>query len=1518
MKAIFKNCFKRAFLTLALLFGVHILSAQVTINGDGPNGTDMMLYHKIVLTVDGPTGGENVATFKDHRMTVDFVNGTTKVTVSGYFAADGDAANTSATTGSKWRCNFRPEKTGTWTYTINFRTGTDIATKFNNDVSGSTAIAPDGTTGTFNIVASNKTGKDFRNPQRGPLKYVGKHQYKYAGSSNYFVRAGMGVPESLFTYTDFDNTPNGKPWTAHASHYTLNPSPELLWAGGKGKNMMGAANYTIQQSANTLYCVTMNINGDGNNERFPWISTTARESFDVSKLEQWDRILTHFNNVGVAFVFMFAETENETLLTNAQLKLWYREAAARFGHHSAISFVLCEEMKTTTATNAGLLCDYLKSVDGHDRPRGIHTPASSGAHAQYYQPLATHANSNYACVQTKATNFTDVYAATKYIRDWSVGTGKTPWCISIDEARDASNVLPKVDAQDPDHNTARINALWGNLMAGGMGLSFYTTAGGGDNGLVDFTQFGNLMKQCGAAVNFFWDNNIPLGDMAPTDALVSTGRCISANGSTYVIHSPTGTIPTLNLAGTTGKFNVSWLDTKTGVVKAGSVTQVNGGGTVNLGTAPAGLPTDKVILVSNGVGPVTYNLTTSAQNGTIDPSSGTYPEGTIVTLTAKGNLGYKFSAWGGDASGTSNPTNITMNADKNVTATFVPTPIYTLNVAAVNGTVTLNPNENGGQYNEGSVVTLKAVPAVGYKFDSWSGDLTGTEYTSEITMNSTKNVTANFSVEPSLIKNGEFRNGTTNWAIKLVSPADGGVILDNGMAYLEVHIDGTTAQSIIFEQAGINLVNGQNYSLSLDAKAEANRNIEIRLISETSTTTSFPNQTKALTTTMTNIGHEWTHTAASGAYKFQILLGTAGSNDVWVDNIQLLKTAAGPTYTISASAGANGSISPSGNVVVNENANQSFNITPNSGYEVDIVTVDGVNMGAIKTYTFNNVIANHAISTTFKIIVTTNLIQNGDFSNGTTAWNLALTSPAKATFSVVSGEAKVDILTATTTNRNISLEQLGINLIKGHNYTLSFSARAQANRNIVIKCQADAGVVENSFGNQTKAITTTMKTVNHTWTHLASSRTYKIQFFLSNAGLNDVWLDNVQLVDNTINVPVTGVSISGCPSAAMAINATSQLTAYVLPTNATNKLVTWSSSNTTVATVSSTGLVTAKADGSATITGTTDDGGFTSTCDVTVIAVPTYTLNTTALNGSVTLNPAGGTYNEGTVVTLTALPNAGFKFDSWSGHLTSTVNPGTITMTSDKSVTANFSVQTSLIQNGDFSNGTTAWNLALVSPANATFSVVSGEAKVDILTASTTNWHITLEQAGINLINGHNYTLSFNARAQANRNIVIKCQADAGVVENSFGNQTKAITTSMTTVNHTWTHTASSRTYKVQLFLSNAGLNDVWVDNVQIVDNTVVGNQASFAPGNNEIANETESAIRVYPNPASSVLNIELGNSEITKHVKIFNSVGQLIHSVQTENSTEQIELKSFNLKGIIMVQIVNGAEIINRKIMIK
>jgi uncharacterized protein YjdB len=104
-----------------------------------------------------------------------------------------------------------------------------------------------------------------------------------------------------------------------------------------------------------------------------------------------------------------------------------------------------------------------------------------------------------------------------------------------------------------------------------------------------------------------------------------------------------------------------------------------------------------------------------------------------------------------------------------------------------------------------------------------------------------------------------------------------------------------------------------------------------------------------------------------------------------------------------------------------------------------------------------------------------------------------------------------------------------------------------------------------------------------------------------------------QDVDYTDVVPVTGVSLDK-EAATIAINTTLQLTASVAPEEATNKNVTWSSDNESVATVSEDGEITGIAEGKATITVTSEDGEFEAECEVTV--TKTTGIGTSAHNQS--------------------------------------------------------------------------------------------------------------------------------------------------------------------------------------------------------------------------------------------------------------------------------------------------------------
>ena len=122
---------------------------------------------------------------------------------------------------------------------------------------------------------------------------------------------------------------------------------------------------------------------------------------------------------------------------------------------------------------------------------------------------------------------------------------------------------------------------------------------------------------------------------------------------------------------------------------------------------------------------------------------------------------------------------------------------------------------------------------------------------------------------------------------------------------------------------------------------------------------------------------------------------------------------------------------------------------------------------------------------------------------------------------------------------------------------------------------------------------------------------------------------NITLTAQWSPIPVTSITVSPS-SKTLDVGGTQQLSVEVLPATALDKAVTWSTSNGSIATVSSTGLVTAEAPGSATITATAHDGsGVTGTCSITVNKIqPTkydFSVNKTVLCGeeTATLTLAG-------------------------------------------------------------------------------------------------------------------------------------------------------------------------------------------------------------------------------------------------------------------------------------------------------
>jgi NOL1/NOP2/fmu family ribosome biogenesis protein len=130
-----------------------------------------------------------------------------------------------------------------------------------------------------------------------------------------------------------------------------------------------------------------------------------------------------------------------------------------------------------------------------------------------------------------------------------------------------------------------------------------------------------------------------------------------------------------------------------------------------------------------------------------------YPHGTIVQLTANPAEGWEFVEWQGAINSTENPTQVTVNEAKEVTAVFEK-KTYSLSVSTTGeGSVTKDPDQQEYAYN--STVDLQATPAEGYKFVEWQGDITGSENPTQITVDEAKEVTAVFEKAVVVTKNGK-------------------------------------------------------------------------------------------------------------------------------------------------------------------------------------------------------------------------------------------------------------------------------------------------------------------------------------------------------------------------------------------------------------------------------------------------------------------------------------------------------------------------------------------------------------------------------------------------------------------------------------------------------------------------------------------------------------------------------------------------------------------------------------------
>ncbi|HLP74187.1 MAG TPA: DUF5060 domain-containing protein, partial [Bacteroidales bacterium] len=180
---------------------------------------ELKTWHNVTLTFNGPETSEydTINPFTDYFFNTEFSNGDQTLLIPGYFAADGNAGESSAREGNKWRVHFCPPAEGDWNYKVIFLKGRNAAVSGNGE-----ECSINGETGTIKVAATDKASPDFR--AKGRLKYTGGRYLIHSGTGEAFLKGGTDSPENLLGYADFDGTYYGGNNVARAGEATPHKS----------------------------------------------------------------------------------------------------------------------------------------------------------------------------------------------------------------------------------------------------------------------------------------------------------------------------------------------------------------------------------------------------------------------------------------------------------------------------------------------------------------------------------------------------------------------------------------------------------------------------------------------------------------------------------------------------------------------------------------------------------------------------------------------------------------------------------------------------------------------------------------------------------------------------------------------------------------------------------------------------------------------------------------------------------------------------------------------------------------------------------------------------------------------------------------------------------------------------------------------------------------------------------------------------------------------------------------------
>ncbi|MER2490975.1 DUF5060 domain-containing protein [Catenovulum sediminis] len=559
----------------------NLVAASPKISGE------LKKWHSIHLTFDGPYVSEmdTENPFTHYQFNTTFTHQQTKkqYTVPGFFAADGDAANTGAAAGNKWRVIFNPDEVGLWRWHVSFKKAPFIAVSELIN-SGYSVAGVDNLNGTFVVTKSDKKLPDFR--ARGRLQYINQPYLKFA-DDGYFIKAGPDSPENLLSYKDFDGSFKSdghkdqlvKSWQAHQQDWQEgNPN----WQNGKGKSLIGALNYIASKGMNSISFLTMNILGDDQNV-FPYVDYDTYDRFDVSKLAQWDIVFSHAQSLGLFLHFKTQEAENQGLLDNGGLglhrQLYYRELIARFGHHLALNWNMGEEngnwypahQTMPQASNQRIaMARYFHQHDPYKHHVVIHN-------GNFFDDLL--GNDSYysgVSLQTSQADFASAHDTVKRIRSWPVSNGR-PFAVAVDEPGDAQFAL-QPDKYNPSHDAARMNGLWGALTAGAWGTEWYFGYKREHSDLTaeDWRSRDKFWQQAKHAIDFFELIEVEFQLAKNLDEDVINGWGLGKRGDFYILYSKDASqLLQLKLPQGQAKYSIHWYNPRAGgALVQGSKTEI--------------------------------------------------------------------------------------------------------------------------------------------------------------------------------------------------------------------------------------------------------------------------------------------------------------------------------------------------------------------------------------------------------------------------------------------------------------------------------------------------------------------------------------------------------------------------------------------------------------------------------------------------------------------------------------------------------------------------------------------------------------------------------------------------------------------------------------------------------------------------------------------------------------------------------------------------------------------------------